>query len=278
MRKFKTTGKLFCPSFIVMKGAYCGIMVLLIALAGCSYKNKPVLLKPPSKIKTNGAPIYRYNASMDSIDSNYQHRIMPDNRIKIFQLNQDIAESTAALSLSEGFLVDPNGNVRLPIVGEVFIQGLTRQEAARLLEKVYGIYFKDPMFQVEIINLYAMVIGETGSNAGGFFVTLDKEKTHLIEVLGKAGGVPNFTKIRYVKIIRGDYRDPQIIIVDMSQLAVIKEDDLVMQNGDLVYLEPKGIRIISESVTPYVGLFAFLNLFGTILLIVNVVNGNSRNN
>lgn len=278
MRKIKTTGKFLCPSFIVMKLSALGIFYMLLVMAGCSYKNKPVLLKTPSKIKTNGAPIYRYNAPMDSVDANYQHRIQPDNRIKIIQLNRDIAEATSAILIADGFLVDPNGNIRLPIVGEVFVQGLTRQEAARLLEKVYGIYFKDPMFQIEILNLYAMVIGESGTNSGGYFVNLDKEKTHLLEVLGKAGGVPSFTKIRYVKIIRGNYKDPQIIIVDMSQIAVIKEDDLVMQNGDLIYLEPKGIRIVSEAVTPYVGLFAFLNLFGTIVLIFNVLNGNPRNN
>jgi polysaccharide export outer membrane protein len=193
-------------------------------------------------------------------------------------LNSEISESTTTLSLSEGFLVDPNGNIRLPIIGEVFVQGLTRQEAARLLEKIYSIYFKDPMFQIEILNLFALVIGESGSNTGGYFVPLDKERTHLIEVLGKAGGVPNFTKIKFVKIIRGDYKDPQIIIVDISQLSVIKEEDLIMQNGDLVYLEPKGIKILSESVSPYLGLFAFLNLFGTILIIFNVFNSTSGNN
>ena len=278
MKKIKTTGKLFCPSFIVTKGIRGIFFLVLLLLVGCSYKNRPILLKPPSKIKTNGAPIYRYNSSYDSTALPYQHRIQPDNRIRIFQLNSEISESTTTLSLSEGFLVDPNGNIRLPIIGEVFVQGLTRQEAARLLEKIYSIYFKDPMFQIEILNLFALVIGESGSNTGGYFVPLDKERTHLIEVLGKAGGVPNFTKIKFVKIIRGDYKDPQIIIVDISQLSVIKEEDLIMQNGDLVYLEPKGIKILSESVSPYLGLFAFLNLFGTILIIFNVFNSTSGNN
>jgi polysaccharide export outer membrane protein len=278
MKKIRTTGKLICPSFIVTKNIRLSFVLTLLLLVGCSYKNRPILLKPPSKIKTNGVPIYRYNSSYDSTALPYQHRIQPDNRIKIIQLNSEISESTTALSLADGFLVDPNGNIRLPIVGEVFVQGLTRQEAARLLEKVFSIYFKNPMFQIEIINLFALVIGESGSNTGGDFVTLDKERTHLIEVLGKAGGVPNFAKIKYIKIIRGDYRNPQIIIVDISQLAVIKEDDLIMQNGDLIYLEPKGIKIASESVAPYIGFFAFLNLFGTILLIVNVLSSSSGNN
>jgi polysaccharide biosynthesis/export protein len=278
MKKIKTTGKLLCPSFIVPSFTAGSFLLFLLLLSGCSYKNSPILLKTPSKIKTNGAPIYRYNSTYDSAALPHQHRIAPDNRIRIIQLNSDIAEATSALGIGDGFLVDPNGNVRLPIVGEVFVQGLTRQEAARLLEKVFSIYYKEPMFQVEIINLFALVIGESGSNTGGFFVPLDKERTHLIEVLGKAGGVPNFTKIKFVKIIRGDYKDPQIIIVDISQLSVIKEDDLIMQNGDLIYLEPKGIRIISESITPYIGLFAFLNLFGTILIIFNIFNNTSGNN
>lgn len=277
MRQFKTTGKTICPSFIV-RLAQVLPFVLLIWLAGCGYKNSPVLLKTPEKLKTYGAPIYRYNVTVDSAAPPYQHTIQPDNRVRILQLNKDLGEATASLGISEGFLVDLNGNIRLPIVGDVYVQGLTRQEAARLLEKVFGIYFKDPMFQIEVINLYVMVIGEAGTNSGGFFVSLDKERTHLLEVLGKAGGVPNFTKMRYVKIVRGDYKNPQIIIVDMSQLSAIREDDLIMQNGDLVYLEPRGIRILSESITPYISLFAFLNFFGTIVLIVNLLGGNRNNN
>lgn len=277
MRQFKTTGKTFCPSFIVRLAKILSF-VLLIWISGCGYKNSPVLLKTPEKLKTYGAPIFRYNVTVDSTAPPYQHTIQPDNRVRILQLNKDLGEATSSLGISEGFLVDLNGNIRLPIVGNVYVQGLTRQEAARLLEKVFGIYFKDPMFQVEVSNLYVMVIGEAGSNSGGFFVTLDKERTHLLEVLGKAGGVPNFTKLKYVKIVRGDYKNPQIIIVDMSQLAAIKEDDLIMQNGDLVYLEPLGIRIVTESIAPYISLFAFLNFFGTIVLIVNMLGANRNNN
>lgn len=252
------------------------IIISSLFFSACSYKQKPVLLKPTHKLKTYGAPILRYNASVDSSDLPFQHKIQPDNRILIIQLNTDITEVTSSLNIQEGFLVDLNGNVHLPIVGDVYVQGLTRQEAARMLEKVYSIYFKNPMFQIEIKNLQVTVIGGSGTNTGGISVPLDKEKTHLLEVLGKSGGIPNFTKIKYVRIIRGEYKDPQILIVDMSQLEVIGEKDLIMQNGDVVYLEPRAIRLVSDATQPYISLLSFLNLFGTIYLIFNVFNQNKN--
>lgn len=282
MNDFNWTGKSYCPSFIMRKSQFSIFFVPLFAwllvLSGCSYKNKPILLKTPNKIKTHGAPIVRYNAPSDSTTEPYFHRIQPDNRIKITQLNPDLTDAMGVLGISEGYLVDANGNIRLPIVGEVYVQGLTRLEAAKLLEKVYGVYYKNPMFQVEITNLFVMVLGEGGTNTGSYFIPLDKERTHLLEVLGKAGGVPNFTKLKYIRIIRGDYKDPQILIVDMSQLAVIREEDLIMQNGDFVYLEPQGIRFVSEALTPYIALFAVLNFLGTILIISNSFGIRLQNN
>jgi protein involved in polysaccharide export with SLBB domain len=280
MQESNMIGKSFCPSSIIRHAKFktCLILISVFIFSACSYNNKPILLKTPNKIKTYGAPIVRFNSPMNSPESPYFHRIQPDNRIKITQLNPDLSEAMATLSLVDGYLVDVNGNIRLPVVGEVYVQGLTRIETAKLLEKVFGVYYKNPVFQVEISNLFVMVLGEGGTNTGSSFVPLDKERTHLLEVLGKAGGIPNFTKVKYVRIIRGDYRDPQILIVDMSQLSVIQEEDLIMQNGDFVYLEPKGIRLVTDAITPYIALFAVLNFFGTILLISNSFGIRLQNN
>jgi len=231
------------------------------------------MFKTPEKINMYGAPIVRYNVYQDSTKEVYQHRIQPDNRIMLLQQNMDLGESLSAIGKDDGYLVDPNGNIRLPIVGDVYLQGLTRQEAARLLEKIFGVYYKDPVFQVEIMNMFVHVMGTAGTNTGGVSVPLDKENTHLLEILSRAGGVPTFSKIKFVKIIRGDVKNPQIIIVDMTQLRTIAEDDLIMQNGDTVYFEPKKIKLFADSVTPYMVFFTFINLLGTVLLLSRTFAG-----
>lgn len=242
--------------------------------ASCSYKSKQIMFKPTHKIKMNGAPIMRYNAPLDSPSIEYLHRIQTDNRIFILQQNKDIAEALSSIGRVDGYLVDQEGNIRIPIVGKVYVEGLTRNEAAKLLEKIFSVYYKDPVFQVEILNMFVQVLGNSGTNTGGMSVQLDKEKTHLIEVLGKAGGVPSFSKIRYVRIVRGDPKDPQLIIVDITQLKTLAEDDLIMQNGDIIYLEPKNIKLIADAITPYIGLFALVNVLTTVFLLSQNIRRN----
>ena len=276
-KSFFKTGNTYCPSFYVTKAKWT-LIFLFISIAflatSCSYKSKQIMFKPTHKLKMNGAPIIRYNAPIDSPATEYLHRIQPDNRIFILQQNQDIADALSSVSRLDGYLVDQEGNIRLPIVGKVYIAGLTRNEAAKLLEKIFSVYYKDPVFQVEILNMFVQVLGNSGTNTGGMSVKLDKEKTHLIEVLGMAGGVPSFSKIRYVRIVRGDPKDPQLIIVDITQLKTLAEDDLIMHNGDIVYLEPKDVKLIADAVTPYVALFALVNVITTVFLLSQNIRRN----
>jgi polysaccharide biosynthesis/export protein len=271
------TGNLHCPSFYVKQSKNIGIILLLIItilFTGCSYNSKQIMFKPPHKIKMNGASIMRYNVPVDTLQVEYMHRIQPDNRVFILQQNKDIVEVLSVLSRTEGYLVDQEGNIRLPIVGKVYVAGLTRNEASKLLEKVFSVYYKDPVFQVEILNMFVQVLGNSGTNTGGMSVQLDKEKTHLVEVLGKAGGIPSFSRIKYVRIVRGDPKDPQLIIVDITQLKSLAEDDLIMHNGDIVYLEPKNIKLLADAITPYIGLFALVNVITTIFLLTRNFRSN----
>ena len=70
------------------------------------------------------------------------------------------------------------------------------------------------------------------------------DNTTLFEALAQAGGL-NGGKAYKIKIIRGDLRNPQIFLVDLSTIKGVVKSDFVLQANDIIYIEIPYHPIIS---------------------------------
>jgi len=62
---------------------------------------------------------------------------------------------------SETFQVEENGDVALPVIGYVHVEGLTRMEAAKKIEDLYRTnLLKNPIIELKIVNLKVTMLGE----------------------------------------------------------------------------------------------------------------------
>jgi len=250
-----------------MKSGYVWMCLFFsIGLFSCSYKHKPILLKTAEKISTQGKPIVYYNKNVaDTVP--FVQRIKPLDRVSIRQINSGIVGGVFDNFSQAGMVVDPTGNIRLPMLGDVYLQGLTVKEASKLLEKAYSAYYNDPIFSIEILNKFVTIFGGGASAQGSQEIPILRDNMHLIDAMAQMGGLPALGKLKEVRIIRGDYANPEIIVVDMTQIAAIKAEDLYLRSGDIIYVEPKNIKIISDAILPYVALFTVLNLGINIFLL-----------
>jgi polysaccharide biosynthesis/export protein len=196
----------------------------------------------------------------DSLSNqNYKHRIKPDDMIALRFLNNfDLAEG---LSITNGqseltFLVDREGFVYLPMLGRVKLAGMTRYEASRHLEKLYGKDFKNPSIEVYITNLYVTVMGAV-KQEGNFPIV--KEHTTLVEALALAGGVSELAKKRQIKVIRrmADGQTPMVIFVDLTKVESLKEEELILHDKDIVYVEPTGAKVFADRASPFLTIGSF---------------------
>jgi len=134
-------------------------------------------------------------------------------------------------------VVGPHGLITLPMVGVFKIGGMSRNEAAKAVKKLYLKYYDDPLVTVgieEYKNNKVFVLGRV-DNPG--IIHFDGAVT-LIEALSMAGGLPTEDKSVFLSkcyIVRG--RD-QIIWVDLLQLLQ-KADmrlNVRLANNDIVYI------------------------------------------
>jgi polysaccharide export outer membrane protein len=189
----------------------------------------------------------------------YMHRIKPDDMVSLRFLNN--FDVTEGVSITNGqseisFLVDREGFVYLPMLGKVKLGGMTRSEASRHLEQLYAKDFKNPSIEVYISNLYVTIMGAVKSE-GNFPIV--KEHTTLVEALALAGGLNELSKKKQVKVIRntGPGRPPLVLFFDLTQLSVLEEEQLIVHDKDIIYVEPVGVKVFSDRATPFLTLGSF---------------------
>lgn len=155
------------------------------------------------------------------------------------------------------YLVDNEGFAKIPILGQFYVKGYSEAELEKVLAERYAGLFVDPYVIVRVENRRAVVFeGEVAK-----IVRLNSSPSNLIEVLAQAGGIDLNGKAFRVKIIRGDLKNPEIHLIDLSTLEGIRKADLTVENNDIIYVEkkPNYARELLQDISPIIGLVTSLS-------------------
>ena len=180
--------------------------------------------------------------SLDVFTNKGERIIDPNQELLIAQGNQ------AGLQRQDfTYLVMEDGTVKLPIIGQIKVDSLTINEAEKLLEETYDIYYKDSFVRLGFENKRVVILGATG----GQVIPLLNENTSIIEALAQAGGIDIGGKAHNVRLIRGDYNNPEVFEIDLATIDGMRSSIITLKPGDVIYVEPwrrvwlEGIRDIA---------------------------------
>jgi polysaccharide export outer membrane protein len=241
------------------------VVALLSLLSSCSTKKSNRMLIM-NDAPTSVPEVFVVNKK-DSIENTYSHKIKSGDRIAVkFLNNYDLTKSTFNLdanpAIEAGYVVDINGFANMPLVGKVQISGLTREEASKKLEKLYSTILNNPLIEVSIVSIKVNIFGEVGRQ-GKFLI--DRDNISLIDLISEAGGLTSRAKKKSIRIIRGDPSSPQIIIVDLRKVGILHYSELMIQDNDIVIVDPMRVYEISDPVT------AVGTMLQPLLLVVNSI-------
>lgn len=172
---------------------------------------------------------------------------------------QQVTGTTQLSPTGTAYTVEYDGFIKLPVVGRTYVKGLTVRQMEMMLEELFAEYYHKPFVMLRVNNRRVMVFAGGNSRV----VTLMNDNTTLFEVLATIGGMPENGKADQIKIIRGDLKNPEVYMIDLSTLEGIKNYDLVMQGNDIIYIETR-----KDAVTKTFTLLApYLSLISTAILI-----------
>lgn len=170
------------------------------------------------------------------------------------------------------YLVDNEGNINFPVLGELKLGGLTKREAEQLILDKLKPYMKEtPIVTVRMVNYKISVIGEV-ARPGTF--TISNEKVNLLEALAMAGDMTVYGLRDNVKLIREDANGKQqIITLDLNKAETILSPYYWLQQNDIVYVTPNKAKARNSDVGNSTSLWfsATSILVSVVSLLVNIL-------
>jgi polysaccharide biosynthesis/export protein len=154
--------------------------------------------------------------------------------------------SSAATGAIAGYLVNSEGNIQFPILGNIKAEGLTKNQLKDKITKslVDAKQLVDPIVTIRFANFRVTILGEVNHPT---VVTVPNEKISLLEALGLAGDLTIYGKRQNVMIIREEKEQKIIKRVDLNSAEIFTSPYYYLQSNDIVYVEPNKTKIASVS-------------------------------
>jgi len=170
-----------------------------------------------------------------------------------------------ALQYLNGYQVDPDGTINLPIMGKIKVSGLTPKEAEKHVQQRTDEYLKDAVVSVKLLSYKVTVLGEVRNP--GIYYNYNSSLT-VLEAVGMATGINDFAKVSSVLVVRPTENGSQSFRLNFNEKDMMLSEGYYLQPNDVVYVEPDRFKNVQLNATTYT---LFLSSVTAILALLAIV-------
>ena len=149
-----------------------------------------------------------------------------------------------------GFTLDVNGELELPELGKMKLEGSTITEAEELVRKKLEGYYETPMVRIQLLNYHFTVLGEVENE--GRFTTFDPEIT-IFDALSLAGNIGEFARRTNIKIIRQENGQAKVIYLNMLDETTLTAENFYVKRNDIIIVPALEARTAHKYTLPNIG-------------------------
>lgn len=193
----------------------------------------------------------QYLQGVGTIEIDYQtkyveYRLKSEDilQIKVFTTTQDefnffrVAQLQLAGGdpLLSGFVVDDKGDIELPVIGDVKVNGLTINEAqGKISDLLKNSGLENPKVVVKILSFQYTVLGEV--NRPGIYNTYTG-KINILEALAQSGDFTDFADRKNIKIVRYENNNARVLNVSVLDRDILGNPYFYIQPNDQIIVDP----------------------------------------
>ncbi len=198
-------------------------------------------------------PIEELKEMSGKVDiGNYELRIVPDDMLSI-TVTSSVPDAATPYNLpavsystpgEKELTVTPNlqvytvsseGNIYFPVLGEIHVAGMTRNELSKYIEDRISHDIDDPFVLVQFMNFKVVVLGEVEHPGQIPFQT---DRVSIFDALGAAGDITNYGKRDDILLIREENGKRIYHTYDLTDKSVFESPYYYLQQNDVVYVSP----------------------------------------
>jgi polysaccharide export outer membrane protein len=197
-----------------------------------------------------------------------EYAVRPFNLHSMNQVSspENLPNTQTAQTAPQGYLIDNEGYLMFPVLGKLFVKGMTMAQLRADLEQRLLQYLSDPLVSIRQLNFNITVLGEV-KKPGQY--TSPTDKVTVLQALGMAGDMTDYGDRTKVRLIRHADGVDQTHIIDFTDKNITASPYYYMQQNDVLYIEPDDIKKKSANVDPNRNL-AF-QIGGIVLALASVI-------
>ncbi len=232
-------------------------LILLLTMFSCKPKENMVYMEKEKNIaesKINQAVFYgAHIQSGDVLDIKVtafdENAVRPFN---LYSMNNSTNPEQVVLGQVEqiapqGYLVDNEGFIYFPVLGKLYIKGMTLAQLRADLEKRLLTYLSDPLVSIKQLNFNVTILGEV-KKPGQY--TIPSDKITILQALGLAGDMTDYGNRTNVKLIREEEGVSKTYVIDFTDKNITNSPYYYIQQNDVLYVEPDLIKKKTANVDP----------------------------
>ena len=234
---------------------------LVVLLSSCASKKNTVYLQSKNNSVNS---IANYNNETISANDilNVSVTALDMTSIAPF-LKEKFTSNNMDQNLIDGYQVSSNGEISLPLIGNIKVSELTTTQAAETIQNLLSKSIIDPIVNIRLLNYKITILGEV--NHPGTFNVYDP-KINIIQALGLAGDITIYGKKNKIKLTREINGNSVITHIDLTNTNFISSDFYYLRNNDVIYVEPTFAKIKNSG---YIGQIS--NVATVFSLIVSII-------
>ena len=258
-----------------MAGLILGLLLAFLLVSCQAYKKVPYLQDTAfvndtkQSVRQTGVKVMPKDLLTIAVSCSTPELAAPFNLV-----NSGTASGTEGKTVGQGtvlpalqqYLVDNQGNINFPVLGEIHVGGLTKLEIENLIIDKLKVYLKEaPLVTVRIVNYRISVLGEV-TKPGSFVVS--NEKINLLEALAMAGDLTIYGMRDNVKLIRtGQDNKQEIITMDLNKAETVLSPYYQLQQNDIIYVTPNKTKAKNSDIGTSTGLW-----FSGVSILLSITN------
>ena len=208
--------------------------------------------KPPSEQNYIEAPEEFEIASLRRAETTPNYRLFKGDTFNVLAIG--FPDGIGVNNITIGI----DGYVQLPYVGSVKMEGMTLDEAKEVLMESLGEYLRIPDMSLLITSYGPRRVYVMGNVASPGIRDMSIDSMNAYAALASAGGWTNRARRTRIQIIR--VRDNVMYYRTLNMKDYTKKHDLtqnvVLEDGDIVYVPASNGIKIAEDILPYVNAWA----------------------
>lgn len=204
--------------------------------------------------------IIRVNAFDGSTEGFLNREFAPENG---YSSNIDYTPESIYFS---SYNVRETGDIILPILDRLYIEGMTVNELKSKLDELYSPYLKYPSTTVRLANMRITLLGEINTPGVHY---LYNEKNTILDAISIAGDFTDFANLTNVKLIRQTKIGSETVYLNLSKPDFVYTEYFYVRPHDVIYIEPlkeKMIQVNAQTVG------VILSAASLLILVLNTIS------